>query len=99
MTASEGRKECGNPRRAASLQGEGRQLQARNPALGARFKGGDGFGRKLKPHDLAQKGRCFLGGKAQIGGADSKLLPTDTQAREGKWWINASGKKHMHRFA
>src|SRR5438045_4493642 len=66
------------------------------PALGPRFEGGDVLGRKVQPHNLPQKGCRFLGGKTQIGGAQSQLLLADTQARERKRGINARSKDHMH---
>ena len=60
---------------ARALCRQGRELQARRPALGALLERGDVVGLQLEPHHLVEeRGRLRLG-EAQVVGADLQQLP------------------------
>ena len=67
VVAGESPDEPGNV--LVALHRERGQLQAGNPAFGARFQGGDVLRREVEAHHLVEKAGGFGGGKAQVGGA------------------------------
>ena len=69
---------------AAPLHGEGRQVQAGNPALGARFQGGHLGGGKAQPHHLVEELGRLVRGEAQVGGAQLGQLAAGAQAGQGQ---------------
>ena len=52
-----------------AMQGEGRELQADNPAFGARFQSGDVCHRETETHHLIEELGGFGRAKAQVRGA------------------------------
>ena len=79
-----------------SLHGNRGQLQAGNPAFGARFQGGDVFRREVEAHHLVEKSGGFGGGKAQVGGAQLGQLAAGAQPGQGQLGILTGGDDQVH---
>src|SRR5215467_11848464 len=94
MTAAEGSQKGGAV--APATQRERRQLQARNPALGAVLEHSHLIGGKGEPHRGVQERLRFLSGKTQVGGTHFGHLPTRTQPRERERRIRTRGDDEVH---
>jgi hypothetical protein len=75
-----------------------RQLQARDPALGAGFQRPHARSRQRQPHHPIQKRRRLVVGETQIGGADFGQLISDAQTGERQAeGVNAGEDDEMQR--
>ena len=75
----------------AALQRDRRQLQARDPALGASFQGGDVVRREVQAHHLVEKVGDLGRGEAEVGAAQLGQLPSGAQSGQGQGWILTGG--------
>src|SRR2546428_2638662 len=73
----------------------GSELQAGDPAFGASMQEGTVLWGERESHDLAQVGRCFLRGEAQIAGTQFEQGALAPQARQGERGVLAGGKDEM----
>ena len=76
---------------APSLHRQSRQVQPGDPALGARFQGGDFILREVQAHRIVEKFGGFGGRKAQVGGAQLGESALGAQAGQGQRRILAGG--------
>ena len=67
----------------ASLHGERGQLECGDPAFGPAFQRGDVVGGEVETGDVVEVGGDFVGGEAQVGGADLDQLAAGPQP--GEW--------------
>jgi hypothetical protein len=81
--------EAGRVRR--SLQGEGGELQAGNPAPGPVLEGGDGLRREVEAPHVLQEDGSLLGGEPQVGGAELAELPPGSQPSQRQGRVGAGG--------
>src|SRR5437588_1274383 len=79
------------------LEGVGSELQAGDPTFGANLKADTVLRGEGKSHDLGEEGGGFLGGEAQVGGAEFEQGPLAAQAGggEGERGVLAGGKDKM----
>ena len=78
-----------------ALQRKRGQLQAGDPALGARLQRGHVGGGEVQAHALAQKRGRLLKRKAQIGGAQLGQPPARAQTRQRQLRIFARGEHQV----
>ena len=84
------------PRRQRPLDGQGRQLQSRDPALGPGLKGADDLGVEFEPEYLVEKSRSLLGCETEVLLAKLDHLVTHPQAGQRQWGILAGDHDQMH---
>ena len=79
----------------APAQREGCQLEAGNPAFGARFQCGDICRREVEAHHLVEKVGSFGRRKPQVGGAQLGQLVPNAQTGQRERWILAGGNDQV----
>ena len=79
-----------------SLQRQRGQLQAGDPAFGARFQGGDVLCREVETHRLVEESGGFGRGEAQVGDAQLGQLAAAAQPGQRQLRILARGDDQPH---
>jgi hypothetical protein len=80
----------------SALHRNGRQVQAGDPALGARLQSSDLRLGEVQPHHLVEKFCRLIWGETQIGGAQLGQLAAGAQAGQRQWRVLACGDHQMH---
>ena len=94
VVAGEARDEAGDV--VAALHRERRQLERRDPPLGAPLQGGDVLRRQVQAHHVVEVGRGLVGREAQIGGADLDEFAATPQASQRQRRVGAAGDHQVH---
>ena len=88
--------ECPAVPAKVTLQSQGGQLQAGDPAFGAGLQRGDITIGEIQPHHPVEKFGGFGGGEAQIGGAQLGQLAPGAQAGQGELRVLTRGDHQVH---
>ncbi len=90
--------EPGDERRdiVATLHRERRELQGRDPSLGARLEHVDVGCVDGQPHLLVEVGGGFVGREAQVGGPVLEQLTARSQAGQRQGWVGAARDHEVH---
>src|SRR4029079_9113761 len=75
--------------------GQGRELQRRDPTLGPSVEDCDIARRQPQTHRAVEVGAGFLLGEAQVGGADLDEVTPRTKSSQGARWICARDENHV----
>ena len=78
------------------LDRERGQLEAHDPALGARLQDRDVGCRKAQPHRLVEEGSRFLLGESQVRGPQLRQLAASPEAGQGQGRIRPGGDHQVH---